>query len=107
MQHKRRKFNDQLETQIQKQSYINSNDALIQEFTKRRVYDKAHFFIAFMIFDAYYTMNKPDWANQENKDYRDSTEYRFAKHFKKYKKNGTQFLTVIKFKSLKAYEDEA
>ena len=65
---------------------IDSNDALIQEFTKRGVYDKAHFFIAFMIFDAYYTMNKTEWVNQENKDYRDSTERRFAKYYKKYKK---------------------
>ena len=65
---------------------IDSNDALIQEFLKRLVEDKAYFYIAFMIFDAYYTMNKPEWINQENKEYRDSTERRFAKYYKKYKK---------------------
>ena len=65
---------------------IDSNDALIQEFLKRMVEDKAYFYIAFMIFDAYYTMNKPEWINQENKEYRDSTEFRFAKYYKKYKK---------------------
>ena len=65
---------------------IDSNDALIQEFLKRMVEDKAYFYIAFMIFDAYYTMNKPEWINQENKEYRDSTERRFAKYYKKYKK---------------------
>lgn len=32
----------------------------------------------------YYTMNKPDWINQENKEYRDSTEARFATWFKKH-----------------------
>ena len=64
---------------------IDSNDALIQEFLKRNVKEKALFYIVFMIFDAYYTMNKPAWINQTNKKYRDSTEKRFAKYYKKYK----------------------
>lgn len=64
---------------------IDSNDALIQEFLKRNVRDKALFYVVFMIFDAYYTMNKPEWINQTNKKYRNSTEKRFAKYYKKYK----------------------
>ena len=64
---------------------IDSNDALIDEFLKRGVQDKAMFFSAFMIFDAYYTMNKPDWINQENRAYRDGTERRFASYFRKRK----------------------
>ena len=64
---------------------IDSNDALIGEFLKRGVEDKAKFFVAFMMFDAYYTMNKPEWINQENKEYRDSTEARFSKWVKKYR----------------------
>lgn len=64
---------------------IDSNDALIDEFLKRGVQDKAMFFTAFMIFDAYYTMNKPDWINQENRTYRDDTERRFAAYFRKRK----------------------
>lgn len=62
------------------------NKALIQEFLKKGVPDKASFFVAFMIFDAYYTMNKPEWINQENKKYRKSTEKHFAEYYKKYKK---------------------
>lgn len=65
---------------------IDSNDALIEEFTTRGIFDKASFFTAFMIFDAYYTMNKPEWINQENKKYRNSTEYRFSIYYKKHKK---------------------
>ena len=65
---------------------LDSNDALIEEFLKRKVKDKAQFYVAFMIFDAYYTMNKPEWINQENKQYRDSTERRFSRYYKKYKK---------------------
>ncbi len=64
---------------------LDSNDALIGEFLKRGIQDKAMFYVVFMIFDAYYTMNKPDWINQENKEYRDSTELRFADYYKKYK----------------------
>ena len=60
---------------------IDSNDALIDEFLKRGIQDKASFYTAFMIFDAYYTMNKPEWINQENQDYRNLIEKRFAKYF--------------------------
>ena len=65
---------------------IDSNTALVDEFFDRGARDKALFYIAFMIFDAYYTMNKPEWINQENKEYRDSTERHFSKYYKKYKK---------------------
>ena len=48
---------------------IDSNDALIGEFAKRNCTDKVAFYVCFMIFDAYYTMNKPEWINQKNKQY--------------------------------------
>ena len=62
---------------------IDSNDALIDEFVRRGMMDKAAYFTAFMIFDAYYTMNKPEWVNQENREYRESTELRFASYYRK------------------------
>lgn len=65
---------------------LDSNDALIEQFRKRKVKDKEQLYVALMIFDAYYTMNKPEWINQENKEYRDSTEYRFSQYYKKYKR---------------------
>jgi glycosyltransferase involved in cell wall biosynthesis len=64
---------------------IDSNDALIDEFLKRGVQNKALFYTAFMIFDAYYTMNKPEWINQNNKEYRDNTEVRFSTYYRKRK----------------------
>lgn len=64
---------------------LDSNDALVDEFMRRGIHDKAMFYSVLMIFDAYYAMNKPDWINQENKEYRDSTEKRFAEYYKKYK----------------------
>lgn len=61
---------------------IDSNSALINAFLSRGRSDKAAFYAAFMILDAYYTMNKPDWINQENKEYRDMTEKHFANYYK-------------------------
>ena len=62
-----------------------SNDALVKEFLSRGMLDKAMFYTVFMIFDAYYTMNKPEWINQENREYRNSTEQKFAEYFKAHK----------------------
>ena len=64
---------------------LDSNDALIDEFLKRGIEDKALFFTCFMTFDAYYTMNKPEWVNQENQEYRDKTERHFADWYRKHK----------------------
>ena len=64
---------------------IDSNDALIDEFLSRGIQDKALFFTAFMVFDAYYTMNKPEWINQENQIYRNGTEKHFSEWYKKHK----------------------
>ena len=64
---------------------LDSNDALVDEFLSRGMQDKATFYTVFMIFDAYYTMNKPDWIDQENQEYRDNTEKRFSEWFKKHK----------------------
>lgn len=64
---------------------LDSNDALVDEFLSRAMQDKAMFYSVFMVFDAYYTMNKPEWINQENQEYRKLTEARFATYFKKHK----------------------
>lgn len=61
---------------------LDSNDALIAEFLSRGRQDKAMFYAVMMIFDAYYTMNKPEWINQENVEYRDKTEKRFSRYYK-------------------------
>jgi len=63
---------------------LDSNDALVDEFLRRGMLDKAAFYTAFMIFDAYYTMNKPEWINQENGEYRQATELRFASYYNKH-----------------------
>jgi len=64
---------------------LDSTDALITNFMQRGMHDKATFYTVSMIFDAYYTMNKPEWINQENQKYRNTTEKHFSKWFLKKK----------------------
>lgn len=64
---------------------LDSNDSLIDEFLRRGLKDKGIFFTGFMIFDAYYTMNKPEWIDQDNQEYRAKTEIRFAEWYQKHK----------------------
>ena len=64
---------------------LDSNDALIEQFLSRDRKDDAMFYSTSMIYDAYFTMNKDEWLNQENKEYRHATEKRFKKYWEKYK----------------------
>ena len=41
-------------------------------------------FVAFMIYDAYFTLNKKEWIEQDNQDYRNSVELRFKEYFKEF-----------------------
>ena len=41
-------------------------------------------------------MNKPEWINQENQEYRQLTEKHFSKYYKKYKKTWTVFPSAEK-----------
>ena len=61
---------------------LDSNDALVDEFLRREAHNQALMYSTMMIFDAYYTMNKPEWINQENAEYRTSTERRFKDYLK-------------------------
>ena len=64
---------------------LDSSDALITEFLNRNMKEDAQFFAIFQIYEAYFTMNKKEWLNQENKEYRDMVEKRFKNYWNKYK----------------------
>lgn len=64
---------------------LDSNDALVDQFIKRNRKDDARFYSVNMIYDSYFTMNKEEWLNQENKEYRYATERRFKDYWLKYK----------------------
>ena len=66
---------------------LDSNTALVKEFLNRGKVESAQFYATNMIYDAYFTMNKKEWINQENQQYRDATERRFKQYF-------TDFVTV-------------
>lgn len=64
---------------------LDSNDALIEQFVNRNRIQDAQFFAVNMIYDAYFTMNKQEWLNQQNSEYRLATERRFKSYWMKYK----------------------
>lgn len=64
---------------------LESNTALVKQFLSRNKYPEAQVFATSMVYDAYFTMNKDEWINQENKEYRDATEKRFAKYYREFK----------------------
>lgn len=65
---------------------LDSNDALVEQFLSRGKKDEAAFYATSMIYDAYFTMNKDEWLNQENHEYRIATERRFKEYWLKHKK---------------------
>ena len=64
---------------------LDSSDALVQQFLDRGHKEDAMYYSVGMIYDAYFTMNKDEWLNQENKEYRHVTERRFKEYWLKYK----------------------
>lgn len=64
---------------------LDSNDSLVDEFLRRNRLSDAQFYSVSMIYDAYFTMNKEEWLNQENKEYRHATEMRFKEYWLKHK----------------------
>lgn len=64
---------------------LDSNDALIEQFLNRGRMQEAQFYAVSMIYDAYFTMNKDEWLNQDNHEYRNATEKRFKDYWLKYK----------------------
>ena len=64
---------------------LDSNDALVYQFLLRDRKQDAQFYAVSMIYDAYFTMNKDEWLNQENVEYRRATELRFKDYWVKYK----------------------
>jgi glycosyltransferase involved in cell wall biosynthesis len=64
---------------------LDSSTALITEFLCRNREADAQYFATAMVYDAYYMMNKQEWLNQENQQYRESTEKRFKEYYLKFK----------------------
>jgi len=63
---------------------LESNTALVKQFQRRSMPDHARTYATNMIYDAYFTLNKDEWINQENQDYRAAVEKRFAKYYEEF-----------------------
>lgn len=66
-------------------SLLDSTDALITQFLNRGREDDAMRYAVNMVYDAYFTMNKDEWINQEDEDYRYAAERRFKDCWLKHK----------------------
>lgn len=64
---------------------LDSSDALVDEFERRGRKADAQFYAVGMVYDAYYTLNKDEWVNQENQDYRRAVERRFKGYWLKHR----------------------
>lgn len=64
---------------------LDSNTALVKQFIQRKLIHIAQELVCFMVFDAYFTLNKDEWINQENQEYRKAVERRFKKYFTEFK----------------------
>lgn len=75
---------------------IDSNTALVEQLLSRGKDEAASFYVASLVYDAYFTMNKEEWINQENKEYRDATEKRFAEYYRRFKGYASQVTPQMK-----------
>lgn len=75
---------------------LDSNTALVNQFLERKMEEDAMFYATSMIYDAYFTMNKNEWLNQENKEYRDMTEKRFKEYWLEFKHLHDKIPTDVK-----------
>ena len=60
---------------------LESSTCLINELTSRHKDELAQQTVTHMVYDAYFTMNKKEWLDQENQEYRHKTELRFKKYY--------------------------
>ena len=65
---------------------LDSNSALVEEFSKRGMESIANQHATQMVYEAYFTLNKKEWIDQKNQDYRYAVEKHFKEYYLKYKK---------------------
>jgi len=64
---------------------LDSSDAVVDELTRRMLPDHAKRYAATMMFDAFYTLNKQEWIDSTNAEYRDAVERRFTQYYRKHR----------------------
>lgn len=64
---------------------IDSMDSLVEKLKSANKMDKVNYYVAYILLDVYYTLNKPEWRDKKNIDYLSKVEYRAYEFFEKYK----------------------
>ena len=64
---------------------IDSNKALINSLLDRNKIDYAKIYVADMVYKTYFTLNKQEWLNPINQEFKNNTESYFKKYWEKYK----------------------
>lgn len=61
---------------------LSSNRAVVEEFLRRMMPEKAAQYFVMMCWETFYLLNKPEWIETVNSDYRDAVERQFAGYFR-------------------------
>ena len=74
---------------------IESSNALMDELSRRRLYDKVAYYFTASVYETYYNLNKKQWRESSVQDYLQTTEKKFFDYYKKYE----MYWSFIKDKS--------
>lgn len=64
---------------------LDSSTQLIKDLTARGLMKNAREIATSLIFNSYFTLNKKEWLEQENQEYRDNVERRFKEYYLEFK----------------------
>ena len=64
---------------------IASNEYIVQELLKRKMYDRAKYHVGTLIYSTYFMLNRAVWIDPMNAKYRYETEVAFKSYYAKYK----------------------
>jgi glycosyltransferase involved in cell wall biosynthesis len=64
---------------------IRANKSLVEEFLKRDKVQDAQFYVNFMMFDAYFTMQRTEWKELDNKEHCTMVQKYFKDYYLKFK----------------------
>lgn len=64
---------------------LDSSSELIRELTRRGLLNNAREIAVTRLYDSYFTLNKTEWLEQENQEFRDNVEKRFKEFYLEFK----------------------
>ena len=64
---------------------LDSSTQLVRDLISRGLVKNAREIVTNLIFDSYFTLNKKEWLEQENQEYRDNVEKRFKQYYLEFK----------------------